>query len=51
MRRAARHWRSRTPKYASGVVAEPAAEEITLDYKKNRSPSATSSHCEVVVLL
>jgi len=42
MRRTARHWRSRTPKYALGVVSEPAAEDITLDYKANRSPAATS---------
>jgi len=35
---------SRTPKYALGVVSEPAAEEITLDYKKiARRPAISSS--------
>jgi hypothetical protein len=43
MRRAARQRRSRTPKYALGVVSEPAAEEIMPDYKKNPLPP-TSSH-------
>jgi hypothetical protein len=36
MRRTTRHRRSRTPKYALGVVSEPAAEEVTPNYKKNR---------------
>jgi|SRR5580658_8546782 hypothetical protein len=50
MRRAARHWRSRTPKYALGVVSEPAGEEVTVDYKKNRSPSASRNHSRAVSL-
>lgn len=48
MRRAARHWRSTTPKHALGVVSVLAAEDITVDYMKNRSPSASSSHHRAV---